>query len=102
MNIVRSTVLIGCVCLLGCGSNDRDTEQAEPSEHAADSGTKPEPRAGSAAMPATSPSNAVEEPTDERASHAAFAGSFDACVAALKPVCGYDEKATPCASLRTP
>ncbi|HET8935111.1 MAG TPA: hypothetical protein VFN67_16800 [Polyangiales bacterium] len=101
MNIARSTFLIGCVCLMGCGDNASDTEQ-EASEHAADSGTKPEPRAGSASLPASGESNVVEEPTDERASHAAFTGPFDACVAALKPVCGYDDKAMPCASLRTP
>jgi hypothetical protein len=56
----------------------------------------------SAAGGGSTSSAAAEAPTDESASHAAFDGSFDACVAALEPVCGYDEKATACAKLRTP
>jgi hypothetical protein len=43
----------------------------------------------------------VEAPTDESKS-AVFDGSFEACVQALKPSCAYEEKGTPCASLRTP
>jgi Chlorophyllase enzyme len=80
MNISSAWRLVGCICLLGCGGGRSETEQTKASDT----------------------NNVVEAPTDERASHAAFDGSFDACVKALKPVCGFDEKATPCAKLRTP
>lgn len=95
------------ICLIGCSDSPSDTTRdAEAS--AADGGTREpdagEPQSGASGSGPGTSSNSVEQveaPTDESKS-AAFDGSFEACVEALKPECGYDEKATACASLRTP
>lgn len=49
-------------------------------------------------------SSDVDAGADDTAGGAAgtSGGSFEACVAALKPTCSYDEKETACASLMTP
>jgi len=93
------------ICLIGCSDSPSDTTR--DAEIAAADGGKREPDAGEAQAGASgsgSSSNSVEQveaPTDESKS-AVFDGSFEACVQALKPSCAYEEKGTPCASLRTP
>jgi hypothetical protein len=100
--------VIASVCLVGCGGSRTDSSSDEPSNSevagaAAEGGDDKQPDAGSggsAGAPSTGTSQ-VEAPTDESAG-AAFAGTFEQCVAELKPVCNYEEKATACASLKTP
>jgi pimeloyl-ACP methyl ester carboxylesterase len=100
MTIIRSLILSVSLTLVACADSDSDSDTSS-ADDAAQSGeagrAAPEPDAGTTKPP----SSAVEAPTDESAS-AAFDGTFEACVAALKPVCGYDDKATACASLTTP
>jgi hypothetical protein len=95
------------ICLIGCSDSPSDTTR-DAASAAADGGTS-EPDAGEAQSGAsgsgagtgTNNVQPVEAPTDESAS-SAFDGSFEACVKALELECSYEEKATPCASLRTP
>ena len=95
--------LIVTIFLIGCSDSGSDTtpqEQHDAAVAAADGGADAQSDA-SASGSNTNAVQQVEAATDE-SSAAAFEGSFEACVQALKPECSYEEKATPCARLRTP
>ena len=102
--------VIASVLVVGCGSDSTDEHDRQSTHSQADGGTagdgqhgesKGDVTEGSSAATATEQTSRTEEPTDESAS-ATFDGTFEECVAALKPACRYDEKATSCSSLMTP
>jgi pimeloyl-ACP methyl ester carboxylesterase len=110
---VPTALLVASLSLFGCGDSEENEDNADDASSTHQAGTHASGGAGGGSnsaggsgsgpspLTSNSSSSAKEAPTDESAS-AAFSGSFDACIAALKPSCTYEQKATPCASLRTP